>query len=242
MFKFIKQNWLITVISGGTGSAITLFAIFALHVKTWDSNAWGAFFNLFVALGTISLALFGWMAYKDYWKQKKESTIYERIIKSTSLIHTEILQLRSYINDYASNIVLHLNSATPEPITMNYLNDLIYDTNNCLSYIKNFHNNITNWQSELDYIHLFTISIKKEIITTDIKAQFKQFDKDIKFSLFNQVYKIKQLLENYANQPKQNNSNSILLPVNPIEILIPQIINTETKIKKFIETVIKAFA
>lgn len=40
MLKFIKENWLIAVISGATGSVITLVSIFVLHVKPQGSTAW----------------------------------------------------------------------------------------------------------------------------------------------------------------------------------------------------------
>ena len=191
------------------------------------------------AIGAIAVAVFAWMAYKDYWKQKKESSIYERIIKSTSLIHTEILQLRSYIRNYACNIGLHLDSPQIAPIPVDWLTDLIYDTDKCLSYIKNFHNTIANWQSELDYIYLFLKSIEKEITITDLNTQFKNLNKELTSNLFRNVLTLKEQLKNCA---KQSNSNTVVLKSCNLKILIPEIIETEAKIKEFIESTIKAFS
>lgn len=82
MLKNLKNNWLIAVISGATGCVITLFLIFICHVKTWDFNAWGTFFNFFVAVGTIALAVFAWMAYKyateQYLQNQKEKHVYDK--------------------------------------------------------------------------------------------------------------------------------------------------------------------
>ncbi len=82
MLKNLKENWLIAVISGATGCVITLFLIFICHVKTWDSNAWSTFFNFFVAVSTIALAVFAWMAYRyaidSYIEQQNAKTLWEK--------------------------------------------------------------------------------------------------------------------------------------------------------------------
>lgn len=79
MCKFLKENWLIAVISGATGSVITLFLLFVCHVKMWDSNSiatWtssiGSLFGGFGAVGAVVLAYF---AYKYATKQHMRNEI-----------------------------------------------------------------------------------------------------------------------------------------------------------------------
>ena len=67
MLKNLKENWLIAVISGATGSVITLFVIFICHVKMWNSNSiatWissiGSLFGGFGAVGAVVLAYFAY--------------------------------------------------------------------------------------------------------------------------------------------------------------------------------------
>ena len=159
---FHKQLWLIPTVT----MFILWLAIGVFLLKIDDDNLFSDWINSAVAIGTIALAIFAWMAYKGYWKQKKEATIYDRIIRSTSLMHTRILQFQRFIDNYSFNTtILHLNGAKQTSIPVAWLNDLIHDTNTCLSEIKDFRGVISEWKAELDYIHLFSESIKKELIT-----------------------------------------------------------------------------
>lgn len=89
MLKFIKENWLIAVISGVSGSVITLFFKFTPSIKTWDSNAWSAFFNFFAAAGTI-----GAVCTTLYLTKKSSGDAKVRELKSN--VNSMIKQLETF--------------------------------------------------------------------------------------------------------------------------------------------------
>jgi len=86
MLKNLKENWLIAVISGATGSVITLFVIFICHVKMWNSNSiatWissiGSLFGGFGAVGAVVLAYFAYKyATKQYMQNEIEKMKFEK--------------------------------------------------------------------------------------------------------------------------------------------------------------------
>lgn len=235
-FKLSRKNLSITI------CLIAFIMTYTFLFKFFHSDSWiGDYINSFVAMGTVALAIFGWIAYKGYWKQKKDATIYDRIIRSTSLMHTRILQFQRFIDNYALNATLHLNGAAPTIIPVVWLNDLVHDTNACLSGIKDFESVISEWEAELDYIHLFSESINKELITSKLEQQLKNLKKDLP-NLFSQILKIKNQLLEYLKKAPQNSLSEIQLEVNPIVIKNISIQETETVIKDFIKQTIDTFS
>lgn len=212
-----------------------------LTEKIGGSTSTSDAINFGVALGTVILAIVGWIAYKEYWKQKKDATIYDRIIRSTSLMHTRILQFQRFIDNYAQNATLHLNGDVPTRIPVVWLNDLIHDTNACLSGIKDFESVISEWETELDYIHLFTKSINKELITSKLEEQFRDLKKDL-YNLFSQISKIKNRLLEYSKKAQQSSLSKIPLKVNPVVIKNLSIQETKAAIKDFIKQTIDTFS
>ena len=75
---FHKQLWLIP-----TGTMFILWlAIGVFLLKIDDDNLFSDWINSAVAIGTIALAIFAWIAYKSYWKQKKEKELLHESLKS----------------------------------------------------------------------------------------------------------------------------------------------------------------
>ena len=79
MLKYIKENWLIAVISGAVGSIITLLLLFIFHIKSWGSDltanwisAAGSVIGGVGAMGAMYLA---YKAYKYATKQYMQNEI-----------------------------------------------------------------------------------------------------------------------------------------------------------------------
>lgn len=71
MIEFIKKNWLIAVISGATGSTVTVILI-----KHWFSKDMSDIVtNWITALSSLAVAVFAWMAYKYATKQYLQNEI-----------------------------------------------------------------------------------------------------------------------------------------------------------------------
>lgn len=84
MLKFIKENWFITVISGATGSIITI-----IIVNHWYSkNVSDVISSWISAISSLTVAIVAWLAYKYalpvYLDQHKEKVAWEK--KYTILI------------------------------------------------------------------------------------------------------------------------------------------------------------
>lgn len=157
-------------------------------------------------------------------------------------MHTRILQFQRFIDNYALNASLHLNGAAPTIIPVVWLNDLIHDTNACLSSIKDFESVISEWETELDYIHLFSESINKELITSKLEQKLKNLKKDLP-NLFSQILKIKNRLLDYSTDAQQKSLTSISIEANnPVAIKNLSIQETETAIKDFIKQTIDTFS
>lgn len=103
MLKNIKdiKEILLVIISGTLGSIITLFMIFLFHVKAWNIEIWNTFFNFFIAVGTIALAAFAWMAYRYATKQYMEN-------EKAKLKFDRKYNLICEINDYIYNFYIDL--------------------------------------------------------------------------------------------------------------------------------------
>lgn len=235
--KFHIQAWFFPTLS-----IFVLWIVVGIFLlKIGDENLLSDWINSAVAIGTIALAVFGWMAYKEYWRQKKDVTIYDRIVRSTSLMHSRILQFQRAIDHYSMNITMHLNVTTVTGISVGWLNDLIHVTNTCLSTIKDFESIISEWEAELDYINLFTESINKKLITSKLEKQFKDFKKDLP-NLYSQISNIKNQLLEYSKNAPQDSLSKIQLKITPIEITNISIKDTEDAIKDFIKQAINKFS
>lgn len=79
MFKLIKENWHIAVISGATGSSITLLMLFIFHVKSWDStlmtNWISALGSIVSGVGAVGAIILAYFAYKYATKQHLNNEI-----------------------------------------------------------------------------------------------------------------------------------------------------------------------
>ena len=78
MIEFIKKNWLITVISGATGSTVTV--ILTKHRFSKDMS--DIVTNWITALSSLAVVVFAWMAYKytipGYLEQQTKKLIWDK--------------------------------------------------------------------------------------------------------------------------------------------------------------------
>jgi hypothetical protein len=168
-------------------SSILLSGVFLF---LFDNGNWIAdMINFAVAIGTIALAIFGWFAYKDYWKQKRQDTVFNQIMDMFNLLITDsdhlYLKIFNYLNRHYSNF----NKDIPRKFTLEYVDYLMNDIQDIRNELIRFQRNtIFTWKSNLNrLLCLSKLESNKINIETfkEIENKMSEFEKEIAHIDFN---------------------------------------------------------
>lgn len=95
MLKYIKENWLLAVISGATGGFITILLLFIFHIKSWSpdltANWISAAGSVIGGVGAIGAMYLAYKAYKYATKQYMQNEIEKLKFEKRYNIINEIL-------------------------------------------------------------------------------------------------------------------------------------------------------
>ncbi|AUR50930.1 hypothetical protein [Aquella oligotrophica] len=150
MIEFIKKNWLIAVISGATGSIIT-----TIFIKHWFSKDMSDIItNWITALSSLAVAVFAWMAYKEYWKQKKKEQLFTFLIEASNLFTNDAVRIYLKITSYLKKQYVNFNSGNISiKFTKEYGNSLIAEADIMREEIHKFINlTIPEWRGKLLFL------------------------------------------------------------------------------------------
>lgn len=259
---WIIGTWILSVFG------IMLFKYWYFDLS-WDDSriSLSNIINLGVAIGTIALVIFAWIAYKSYWKQKKDNEVFAKLIELIDLINSDIIIFKMGLSNFITTALMYINSAPPPKMNISNLEDMIYKSDVLLQQIKLFENeHVTSWEIKIKYLKVLNSSIGYESTQFDeISNAINKIKPLILSELFSPIKDIKQIfvehLQNLrcsierANRDLMHELSPEKIAKHPSNITIDEkhrnvysalnlgfLIDLETQVELFLATQIKVFS